>query len=544
MAMATNERDGPLHERLREHARRRPEHPAYVWYGTVLTYRELDRASDAFAARLAQLGVAHGEPVALYLQNCPQYVIAHYAIQKIGAVVCPCGPLSREHGLQYQLDDLQARVLVAAAPLLDVVAKVRARTALEHVFVVHYDDLLPQAPSFDVPEELRTMRRLRREGAAPIADAGEVEDFLAATRTGPVPPQVDVALDDIALITYTSGTTGLPKGAMLTHGNARYKTAVSCDGYRVSGDDVLIAVAPLYHIAGMLTGVDIPVYAGATTVLLYRFDAHAAMEAIETHRVSWWYSIAPMNVAAMQLPDAQQFDLSSLRINPVTSFGITFTETIARRWREYAPNCTSFEAAYGLSETHTMDTYMPADAICWGTHGRPVPGNEIRIADAATGEPRRTGESGEILVRGPGVFRGYWNRPDATAHALRGGWLHTGDIGHLDDDGYLTFEGRFKEMIKVSGYSVFPEEVESILVRHPAIAQAGVIGMPDPEKGEIPKAFVVLKAGVAGTVTESEIVQWARANMAVYKAPREVVFCESLPATGSGKMLRRLLKDL
>ncbi len=542
--MTTNERGQPLHEMLRAHARRRPGHPAYVWYGAELSYGELDRASDAFAARLAQLGVARGEPVALYLQNCPQYVIAHYAIQKIGAIVSPCGPLSREHELQYQLDDLKARVLVVAAPLLDVVAKVRARTALEHVFVVHYDDLLPQVSSFDVPEELRTMRRLRREGTAPIAEAGELEDFLAATRTGAAAPRVDVGLDEIALITYTSGTTGLPKGAMLTHGNARYKTAVSSDGYRVSPDDVLLAVAPVYHIAGMLTGVDIPVYAGATAVLLYRFDARTVMEAIETHGVSWWYSIAPMNVAAMQLPDAQEFDLSSLRINPVTSFGITFTETIARRWREYAPNCVSFEAAYGLSETHTMDTYMPADAIRWGTHGKPVPGNEIRIVDPATGEPRRTGASGEILIRGPGVFRGYRNRPDATDHALRDGWLHTGDIGHLDDDGYLTFEGRFKEMIKVSGYSVFPEEVESILVRHPAIAQAGVIGMPDPEKGEIPKAFVVLKAGASGTVTESQIVQWARANMAVYKAPREVVFCESLPATGSGKMLRRLLKDL
>ncbi len=542
--MTQQQRERPLHEMLRQHAHRRPDHPAFLWYGAALSWGELDRASDAFAARLVQLGVERAQPVALYLQNCPQYVIAHYAIQKIGAIVCPCGPLSREHELRYQLDDLKARVLVAAAPLLDVVAKVRGNTALEHVFVVHYDDLLPQTPSIDVPEELRAMRRLRREGAAPIADAGKVEDFLAATRTGAAPPQVDVGLEEIALITYTSGTTGLPKGAMLSHGNARYKTAVSVDGYRVSQDDVLLAVAPLYHIAGMLTGVDIPVYAGATTVLLYRFDARAVMQAIEKHRVTWWYSIAPMNVAAMQLPDAQEFDLSSLRVNPVTSFGITFTETIARRWRQFAPNCVSFEAAYGLSETHTMDTYMPADAIRWGTHGKPVPGNEIRIVDPATGASRPVGESGEILIRGPGVFAGYRNRPDATAQVLRDGWLHTGDIGHLDDDGYLTFEGRFKEMIKVSGYSVFPEEVESILVRHPAVAQAGVIGMPDPEKGEVPKAFVVLKAGAAGTVSETDIAQWARANMAVYKAPREVVFCESLPATGSGKMLRRLLKDL
>ncbi len=530
----------PLHEILRAHARSRPDHPAYLWYGAALGYGELDRASDAFAARLAQLGVARGEPVALYMQNCPQYVIAHYALQKIGAVVCPVGPLSREHELHYQLDDLQARVLVAAAPLLDVVEQVRARTALEHVFVVHYDDLLPQQPSIDVPEELLAMRRARdgHAGASHVA----AEDFLAATRTDARPPQVDVALDEIALVPYTAGTMGMPKGAMLSHGNALYKTAASSEAYRVTADDVLLAVAPLYHIAGMLTGVDVPVYAGATVVLLYRFDARAALQAIERHRVSWWYGFAPMHVAAMKLPDAQRFDLSSLRLNPVTSFGIRFTETIARRWREHAPNCVSFEAAYGLTETHTMDTCMPPDAIRWGTHGRPVPGNEIRIADPMTGAPRQTGESGEILIRGPGVFRGYWKRPEATAQALRDGWLHTGDIGYLDEDGYLTFEGRFKEMIKVSGYSVFPEEVESILLRHPAVAQVGVIGMPDPEKGEIPRAFVVLKTGAAGTVSEDEMAQWARENMAAYQVPREIVFCESLPATATGKLLRRLLK--
>ena len=388
------------------------------------------------------------------------------------------------------------------------------------------------------------MRRARSTGtAAGGIDAASTEDFLAATRIDARPPKVDVGLDETGLIAYTSGTTGMPKGAMLTYGNALYKTSVSSDGYGVTGDDVLLAVAPLYHIAGMLMGINVAVYAGATTVLLFRFDARAAMQAIERHRVTSWYGFAPMNVAAMQLSDIGDFDLSSLRVNPVTSYGIRFTETIARRWREYAPNCLSFEAAYGLSETHTMDTYMPADAIHWGTHGRPVPGNEIRIADPASGAPRAVGESGEILVRGPGVFRGYLDRPEATAKALRDGWLHTGDIGHLDEAGYLTFEGRLKEMIKVSGYGVFPDEVESILARHPAVAQAGVIGMPDAQRGEIPKAFVVLKTGAGGSVTEDEIVQWARENMAAYKAPREVVFCESLPATGSGKMLRRLLKD-
>jgi long-chain acyl-CoA synthetase len=529
----------PLHEILRGHARRQPDKAAYLWYGNALSYGELDRASDSFAARLAELGVRKGEPVALFMQNCPQYVIAHYSIQKLGAIVCPCGPLNKEHELEYQLNDLGARVIVAAAPLLPTVEKVRPRTSLEHVFVVHYADLLPETPTLDLPPELEQMRAQPRESFS------GAEDFLEAAHRGATPPSVAVDLDDVALMTYTSGTTGLPKGAMLSYDNALYKTAVSVEIYGVRNDDVMLAIAPLYHIAGMLMGVNMTVYAGATCVLMYRFDPHATLQAIERHRVTWWYSIAPMNVAAMQLPDAREFDLTSLRTNPATSFGITFTEALATQWRQYAPNCTSFEAAYGLSETHTMDTAMPADAIRWGTQGRPVPGNEVRIVDPDTGREMPPGEAGEITVRGRGVFKGYWKKPEATAKTLRDGWVYTGDMGRIDADGYLTFMGRFKEMIKVSGYSVFPEEVEAILIRHPAIAQAGVVGVPDPEKGEIVKAFVVLKPTLTGAEkpTEADIVAWSRENMAVYKAPRQVVFRDSLPATGAGKMLRRLLKE-
>lgn len=531
--------DRPLHAVLREHARSRPSHPAYLWYGAALSYGDLDRFSDAFAARLAELGVRKGEPVALFMQNCPQYVIAHYGIQKLGAIVCPCGPLNKSHELQYQLSDLGARVIVAAAPLLPVVAQVKADTALERVFVVHYADLLPPVPTIDLPEELARLRDVPRE----VPEG--TEDFMAVARSGIVPPAVDVAMDDIALMTYTSGTTGLPKGAMLSFDNAAYKTAVSCDIYRVGRDDVMLAIAPLYHIAGMLMGVNMTVHAGATTVLLYRFDPRAVLQAIDHHAVSWWYSIAPMNVAAMQVPDANDFRRDSLRMNPVTSFGITFTEALARQWEAFAPNCTSYEAAYGLSETHTMDTAMPPDAIRWGTHGKPVPGTTVRIVDPDSGRELPVGEQGEITLRGRGVFKGYWKKPEATAKTLRDGWVHTGDMGRVDADGYLSFMGRFKEMIKVSGYSVFPEEVEAILIRHPAIAQAGVIGVPDAEKGEVVKAFVVLERGLTEVdrPSEAELIAWARENMAVYKAPRQIVFRESLPATGAGKMLRRLLKD-
>jgi long-chain acyl-CoA synthetase len=525
----------PLHEYLRAHARTQPHKPAYLWYGHALSYGELDRASDAFAARLAALGVVKGDPVALFLNNCPQYVVAHYGIQKLGAIVCPCGPLNKAHELEYQLGDMQARVIVAADTLLPVVAKVRARTALAHVFAVRYAELLPEQPSVDVPAELLAMKH------QPLPLGPDVEDFMAATHGSAVPPAVALDMDDVALMTYTSGTTGLPKGAMLTYRNALYKSAAAANCNGVDGDDVLLAIAPLYHIAGMVMGINVTVYTGATSVLLYRFDPLATLQSLARHRVTWWYSIAPMNVLALQVPGARDFDLSSLRMNPVTSFGVVLTEALALQWQSLAINCKSFEAAYGLSETHTVDTYMPHDAVRWGTQGKAIPGNEIRILDPETGRACASGEVGEIVLRSAGVFKGYWNNPEATARTLRDGWVHTGDMGRLDAEGYLSFIGRFKEMIKVSGYSVFPEEVESILVKHPAIAQAAVIGVPDADKGEAVKAFVVLKAGQSATA--ADIVSWSRDNMAVYKAPREVSLMTALPATGAGKVLRRLLKD-
>ena len=289
-------REAPLTDYLRQHARQQPGKPAFLWYGQAMTYAELDAASDAFAARLLALGVARGEPVALFMGNCPQYVVAHVGIQKAGAVVCPCGPLNKAHELQYQLDDLKARVIVAAAPLLPVVDQVRATTALAHVFVVHYADLLPAEPTLALPEELKLA-----PGTPRSIPAG-CEDFLAVMRSGAAAPAVDVALGDTALMTYTSGTTGLPKGAMLSHDNVLYKTACTSDINGVARDDVLLAIAPLYHIAGMLMGIDVTLYSGCTTVLMHRFDPLATLQAIERHHVSWWYSIAPMNVACMQVP--------------------------------------------------------------------------------------------------------------------------------------------------------------------------------------------------------------------------------------------------
>ncbi len=522
----------PLHEYLREHARAQPGKPAFVWYGTRITYAELDAWSDAFAARLQALGVRPGDRVALFLGNCPQYVVAHFGIQKAGAIVGPCGPLFKAMELEYQLKDLGAEVIVAADHLLPVLDQVRGNTAVRHVFATGYADLLPVQPEITVPPELQAPAPARGEG---------VHDFVAAMRSGEAPRAVSVALDDVALLTYTSGTTGLPKGAMLSFGNALCKSAAAADCNGVRGDDVLLAIAPLYHIAGMLMGINVTVYTGATTVLMHRFDPLAAVQAIDRYRVSWWYSIAPMNVAVMQLPQAKDHDLSSLKVNASTSFGITLTEALASQWRAFTGHAELFEAAYGLSETHTMDTYMPRERIRWGTHGVPAPGVEIRIVDPQTGADLPPGAQGEIVLRSGGVFKGYWNKPEATAATLRDGWVHTGDMGVVDADGYLTFQGRFKEMIKVSGYSVFPEEVEALLIRHPAVAQAAVIGVPDERRGEAVKAVIVRKPGAEASA--DEIIAWSREHMSAYKVPRQVAFRDSLPATGAGKVLRRLLKD-
>ena len=526
----------PLHAYLRANARERPDHPACIWYGSAMSWAELDRASDAFGARLQALGVGKGDPVVLFLNNCPQYLVAHYGIQKIGAIVCPSGPLNKEHELAYQVNDLKARVIVAASNLVPVVEKVKPGSALAHVFAVHYADLLPAGPTLDLPAELAASQQEAR-----TVPAG-CEDFLAAMRGDAKPAPVELSLDDVALMTYTSGTTGLPKGAMLSYGNALFKTTVAADCNGVQPDDVLLSIAPLYHIAGMLMGVNVPVITGATSVLLHRFDPHAVLQAVDRYKVTWWYSIAPMNVACMQQPDIAAFDLSSLKMNPVTSFGIAFTEPLAAQWRSFAKNCTSQEAAYGLSETHTCDTYTPAGKAKWGTQGIPAPGVTIRIVDPETGRDLPTGELGEIVLTSPGVFKGYWNKPEATAATLRDGWVHTGDMGKFDEDGYLTFTGRFKEMIKVSGYSVFPEEVEAILIKHPAVAQAAVIAQPDPDKGEVVKAFIVKKPGAQ--VSAEEITAWSRENMATYKAPKHIRFIDALPATGAGKVLRRMLKDI
>jgi len=523
----------PLAEYLKMRAQEHPDKPAIIFYGRTITYRELDEASNCLANYLLQQGVKKGDRIALFLLNCPQYHIAHYAAWKIGAVVAPCSPLFKEMELEYELNDAGAETLVTLDILYPVAGKVIAKTSVKRVIATNLNDFLPEEPTLPITDVMKIKK-------SPIPGTVDLMDILANGDKSP--PDVKVELEDLALLQYTGGTTGLPKGAMLTQFSALFKSATAYSNARVVREDsIVLAIAPIFHIAGMLVGVDAPILAGATVVLLVGFDLETTMMAIDKYKINYFTGTVPMNVAIMNHPNRGKYDLSSLRLTLTMSFGITLTEEIAKQWAEVTKGGILVEAAYGLSETHTFDTFVPLNKIKYGNCGIPNAETDIRIFDFDDRTKELPiGEEGEIAVKGPANFKGYWNKPEATAETLIDGWVYTGDVGRFDEDGYLTFLGRRKEMIKVSGFSVFPEEVELLLCKHPAVAQAAVIPKPDPHKGEVIKAFIILKPGVSATA--EEIQAWAKENMSSYKVPAEIVFTDSFPMSGAGKVLRRLLK--
>jgi long-chain acyl-CoA synthetase len=415
-----------------------------------------------------------------------------------------------------------------------VVEKIRVRTSLETVVVTNYRDLASPDSFPLVPAELTLQKSVP-------PDTRDMLEILQ--RYSPEAPTVDINLwEDVGLIVYTSGTTGRPKGAMLTFGNALFKVASSYHFSNGCPDDVSLAVMPINHIAGNVMGLGTPVYGGFTCVLLARYDPETMVTATEKYRCTSWYGTTPMYLEVMKHPEAVKRDLSSLRYCKCTSFGVTLSQDIATQWEHFTGGCHIYEMGYGLSETHTGDAMMPHGKPRYGATGIPVFDTDVRIVDPEKGLDLGPNEPGEIALRNPGVFKGYLHRPEATAETLRQGWVFTGDIGKIDDDGYLYFMGRIKEMIKCSGYSVFPEEVEIMLLRHPAVARVAVVGVPDPARGESVKAFIVPKPEYKDRISEKEIISWSREKMAAYKYPRAVEFRDNLPATGAGKVLRRLLK--
>ena len=521
----------PLPVFLTRNAERLGAKPALIFYGREISFAELDEASDRFAGWLQGRGLCPGDRVAIYLENCPQFAIAYMGALRAGAINVCLNPMHKAVELEHELRDSGARVLVAADQARDVVAAVRGGSPLEAVVTTSYGDYVPPSPALPVPPSF----------LEPARPCPGTEDFREIVRTAPrLGAPVARALDDTALIQYTSGTTGVPKGAELTHGNI----VANCELLRVliqaTAADVVLGVLPWFHITGMEVQLNMMAFTGATLVALGRFDLETVLRAIQQYRCTVTTLIATVNVAIVNDPRTRQFDLSSLRA--CSSGGAPVPAEIARRWEAVTGH--KLIEGYGLSETTAPTHSNPLHRPKYGTVGLPLPFTDVRIVSLEDGVTEmQAGQSGEIVVRGPMVMKGYWRRPEATAEAIRDGWFYTGDIGRVDEEGYFIIEERKKDMIKASGYSVFPAEVEALMYRHPAIAEVGVVGVPDPYRGEDVLAFVVLKPDARGTVTAEDLVPWCRSEMSVYKAPRQVRLVETLPKTASGKILKRSLRE-
>ena len=516
---------------LARQAQRVPQKPALIFYGREVTFAELDEAVKRFAGWLHARGIAPGDRVAIFLENCPQFAIAYYGILRAGGIAVCLNPMHKAVELQHEFDDSGARVLVTSDQLYAVVEPVRSYTPLEAVVVTAYREFLPEDPTLPPPTGFNEPPRTW-PGTERLVDI----IHSAAALPSPVPR----ALGDTALLQYTSGTTGTPKAAEITHGNLVSNCEVQHLYVGSEPTDVALGVLPWFHITGMEGQMNMMAYVGATLVVIGRFDLLTVLRAIERYRITLTTLIATINVAIVNFPKAREFDLSSLRA--CFSGGAPVPAEIARKWEALTGH--ALIEGYGLSETTAPTHINPPQRPKYGTVGVPIPLTDARIVSLEDGRTELgIGETGEIAVRGPQVMKGYWRRPDATAEAFRDGWFLTGDIGRVDEEGYFSISERKKDMLKVSGFSVFPAEVEAIMYRHPAIAEVGVVGAPDPYRGEDPIAYVVLKPDAKGKVAEEQIVEWCRAEMAVYKAPRRVRFVEALPKTASGKVLKRALRE-
>ena len=522
--------EATLGEYLSRWAAIQPDKPAVIFYGAVTTYRELDEASDRFAALLAAHGVKRGDPVCVFMQNCPQYHIVFLGILKLGAVHAPVSPMSKSLELAYQLRDTGAQVIVTLDQLMPIVRETE-RPDVRTIFATSLAEALPAEPAIPVPPSI---------AAAKIAcpDAIDLLSALAATTAAPPPYATD--LDAVAALNYTSGTTGMPKGCVHTQRDMIYTAATGgMIGLGLTTSDVVLNFVPEFWIAGEDLALIFPLFAGCTLVLMARWDATGFMAAVQHHRVTKAYALVDSLVEVMEHPDVRNYDLRSLTTPLVSSFVKKLSVAYRQQWRDLT-GATLIEAAFGMTETQTFDTFTAGqqtdDADLKSRPifvGLPVPGTQFKVCDFDTGEILPFDAEGELCVRSPSLLKGYWGKPEASASALRNGWLHTGDNGTIGADGFIHYLGRRKEMLKVNGMSVFPAEIEALLGQHPDVTGSGVVGIPHPERGEQPVAFIRLRPD-AGT-TEAAMTDWCRRNMSGFKVPR-VVLVDELPLTATGKV--------
>lgn len=522
---------------LRLSAERYPAQVATVFLGARIAYRKLEGQVDCFAAGLADLGVSRGDRVAIQLPNCPQTIIAYYATLSLGAVAVLTNPLYVERELVHQWGDAGVETAVILDRLWPRVEKVRGQTPLKRVIVTGIQDYLP------FPRNLLYLLKARRDGAPTSVPRQEgVIPFKRLISHAPTSPHVDLSPDDLACLQYTGGTTGLPKGAMLTHRNL-VASVTQIRQFLLQGHedaaDKAIAILPLFHAYGMNGVMNLGIHLAATLVLLPLFDLTMLMEAIRGERPTFFLGVPALYSAVLNYPGGDKIDLTSIRVcfSGAAPLPVEVMEQFEAR------TGARIAEAYGMTETASVTHVNPRRGTRkYGSIGLPIVGTDARVVDLETGvRELPPGEIGELVVKGPQVMQGYWNQPDATDDVLRDGWLYSGDIARMDEDGYFYIEDRKKDLIITGGYNVYPREVEEVLYQHPKVLEAAVIAVPSKVRGERIKAFVVLKDGVEAK--PSEIVEFCKVRLAPYKVPRSILFRDELPKSLAGKVLRRILRE-
>ncbi len=508
--------DVPYDHLIRAAAERTPDRPAFIYHNLTLTYREAVSMVNCIANGLHELGIRKGDRICLFTTNRPEYTLTFIAAGSIGAVVSPMNPAYKEREVGYQLENSEASAILIQrelVPILKLVLSQKSLPLLKHILVT--GDKAPE----ELPEAIPLAALIRRSSPKYQQHA-------------------EVSTDDLLALPYSSGTTGLPKGTMLTHRNLTMNNLQFTTTLRTSFTDVALLFLPFYHIYGvMLTGSFLA--CSGTQVLMERFDLLQSLELCEKHGVTYYFAVPPIILALANAP----VDLSKMKtVKYVFSGAAPLPLDPARRLQDKTG--IQVVQGYGMTEASPLTHAQPGDPalVRMDSVGMPVHNTEQKIVDIETGERELpVGEDGEIIIRGPQIMQGYWKAPEETARALRNGWLYTGDIGHVDADGYTYIVDRKKEMIKYKGFGVAPAELESLLMEHPAVMDSAVIGVPDDEAGELIKGFVVLRKGFSST--PDEIIAFANGKLAGYKRIQFIEIIDTIPKTASGKILRRDLKE-
>ena len=536
-----------LWDNLAFSAKRFPHKTALQFLGSALSYQQLTHQAERIAAWLHDKGIQKGDRVLLDMQNCPQLVAAHFGILRANAVVVPVNPMNRAKELEHYIADAQARIAITTA---DVAAEMAAASdalpegeGLQHLLVTHYSDAFDPLSQAQEAWPLSWQAWLTQRIELPVFQGGQSHDWTQVLANTLALPPLTVTPTDLAILPYTSGTTGLPKGCMHPHSSVMHNAVCGAIWNNGSHENIGLCVVPMFHITGLVTVMHCGMYLGATVVLMPRWDRDYAGALISRHRVTHWTNIPTMVIDLLGSPKFDQYDLSSLVA--IGGGGAAMPQAVAQRlWELYG---LRYIEGYGLTETAAPSHSNPPDAPKQQCLGVPIIGVDARVINPETLQEVAIGEQGEIIMRGPQIFNGYWRRPDATEQAfmqLDGErFFRSGDLGHVDEQGYFFITDRLKRMINASGFKVWPAEVEALMFRHPAIQEACIIASRDAYRGETVKAVVVLRESHRAQVSEEDILAWCRDNMAVYKAPRLVAFVDALPKSGSGKVMWRSLQE-